>query len=130
MSRLAAFLALLIVIVAAGCRQSAPTSITGDSLQIAVTTEPTPPVTGTAQLVVTIKDANGNPVSDATLSVRGDMTHAGMTPVIRDGVTGQNGVYSVPFEWTMGGDWIIDVTARLKDGTTTTRTFKFSVGAG
>ncbi len=130
MPRLACALALLAVILTSGCRQSQPTSVSGESLQISLTAEPNPPVSGQAQLVVTLKDAGGSPISDATLSVRGDMTHAGMTPVIREGVTGQNGIYSVPFEWTMGGDWIVEVTAKLKDGTTTTRTFKYSVGEG
>ena len=41
---------------------------------------------------------------------------------------GQNGLYSVPFEWTMGGDWVVQVTAKLKDGGTATQQFKFTVG--
>jgi hypothetical protein len=128
MPRLITLLALLTALFAAGCRQSAPTSTTADSLQVAVTAEPNPPVSGKAQLVIIVKDASGSPVSDATVSARGDMTHAGMVPVIRDNVIGTNGIYSVPFEWTMGGDWSVDVTVRLRDGTATTRTFRYSVG--
>jgi hypothetical protein len=130
MIRLAFALAVFALIAAAGCRQNAPVTSAGSSLQIAVTVGPNPPVSGAAQLVVTVKDAGGQPINDATLSVRGDMTHAGMTPVLRDTISGQNGIYTVPFEWTMSGDWIVEVTAKLKDGTTSAQTFRYSVGAG
>jgi hypothetical protein len=35
--------------------------------------------------------------------------------------------YVVPFEWTMAGDWIIEVSAELPDGTTAAQTFDQSV---
>lgn len=78
---------------------------------------------GETMLMVTLTDSEGNPVNDATLEVKGDMSHAGMQPVLAEASSGEAGVYSVPFEWTMGGDWIVTVDATLADGTTVSEQF-------
>jgi hypothetical protein len=61
------------------------------------------------------------------IDVRGDMNHAGMQPVFSGADTAENGVYSVAFNWTMGGDWILDVTVWLADDSTTTQRFEITV---
>ena len=58
---------------------------------------------------------DGTPVDGAIVSVHGDMDHEGMTPIDSESNTSLNGEYQVPFTWTMGGGWIIDVTAQLPD---------------
>ncbi len=58
------------------------------------------------------------------------MSHAGMKPVLANISEGESGVYAVPFEWTMGGDWFVAVTATLPDGRVATKRFDLSVGAG
>ncbi len=80
---------------------------------------------GDATLLVTVTDEDGTPINDATVSVRGDMTHAGMVPVIPDSVTtAEDGVYSIPFEFTMGGDWIITVDVTLANEETASVTYE------
>ncbi len=118
---------VLLVLLAAGCRQSDVTPTA--SLQIELRVEPTPPTVGDAVLVVTLTGADGQPVSDATISARGDMSHAGMAPVLADLDIGDNGVYRLPFRWTMGGDWFVDITATLPDGTTAARRFDLTVAS-
>ena len=81
----------------------------------------------TTTLTVTMHDADGNPINDAYLIIKGDMTHAGMTPIIAAADGGTDGVYTTPFEWTMGGDWVITIIANLGDGTTITREFPFVI---
>ena len=49
---------------------------------------------GETMLMVKLTDTSGSPINDATLNVQGDMTHAGMVPVIRDIEGGEDGVYS------------------------------------
>jgi hypothetical protein len=48
--------------------------------------------------------------------VEGDMTHPGMVPVFGDARETQPGRYEAPLELTMGGDWVLTVTAELAGG--------------
>ena len=121
------FTLLLAMLMITGCRQT-DASQPQANLDIQLDVAPDALQTGEATLQIQVSDADGNPVSDATLDVRGDMTHAGMVPVIRDDIEGNDdGLYTVPFEWTMGGDWLVDVTATLPDGRATTERFEFTV---
>lgn len=127
MRKLTIILLLAVLLVAAGCRQAEPTS--NDDVTIDVSVNPEEPAVGDATLLVTLTDEEGNPITDATVSVRGDMSHAGMVPVIPAEVSGaEDGVYAFEdFEWTMGGDWFVDVTATLANGETATERFEYSV---
>jgi len=35
--------------------------------------------------------------------------------------------YAIPFEWTMGGDWVVTVDVTLADGRTASRQFDLSI---
>jgi len=122
-------LALLLVTVftLAGCRQAEGTSSENVNIEVAVT--PEEPAVGAATLLVTVTDAEGNPINDATVAVRGDMTHAGMVPVIPAEVSdAEDGVYAFEdFEWTMGGEWFVEVTVTLANGETATESFEYTV---
>lgn len=117
---------LLLLLPPAGCvrHSRAPGA---ENVKMALEVEPAPPVRGSATLLITLQDADGNPLEDARLNVKGDMSHAGMESVLAEGEGGPGGVYQVPFEWTMGGDWIVTVEAILGDGTTVSRRFDLSV---
>lgn len=124
------FFALMVVMLMgimllSGCRQSAEGDSSGINIQLAV--DPEPPQTGESTLIVTLTDGQGAPVTNAAVAVRGDMTHAGMEPVTGEASEEGNGVYRVPFEWTMGGDWIVTVTVGLPDGKTTDEAFNFTI---
>lgn len=118
---------LLLTLVACNTEQMAPVI---DNLNIELAVKPDPPTAGDATLIITVKDADGKPINDATVAVHGDMDHEGMIPVDGESVSGQNGMYHVPFEWMMGGGWILDVTVTLPDnaGVATDR-FELNVGA-
>jgi hypothetical protein len=112
----------------AGCgrvQQSAPAA--ADGLTITMTVEPSPPQVGDGTVVLTVKDAAGQPVDGATVEVEGNMSHAGMKPSFGKAARGQGGVYRVPIQWTMGGDWYVDVKLTLPDGKTATRRFPATV---
>lgn len=116
----------LLLLVLTSCRQ-APAAATG-TLQIALTTISSPPV-GESDLTVTVLDAPGRPVQEATVTVHGDMTHAGMMPSDGIGEETAPGVYRVPFDFHMGGDWILDVSVTLPDGASQTATFNLVVSS-
>lgn len=118
---------VLLVFLAAGCRAQNPTPTPETSLQIDMQIDPVPPALGEATLIVTVMDAAGQPVNDATVSARGDMSHAGMAPVLANVDSGANGLYRLPFRWTMGGDWFVEITVTLPDGTTASRRFDLTV---
>ncbi len=110
-------LLLVLLVVLVGCRQTTEPTAENIAVEVALDTET--PAVGDATLLVTINTDDGNAVNDATVNVRGDMTHAGMVPVIPDAVTeAEDGVYSVPFQFTMGGDWIFTVDVTLANGDT------------
>jgi len=99
-------LLVLLTLLAAGCRRSATSNGEG-AVDVTLEVQPRPPVAGQSTLFLTLTDADGNPLEGASLSVKGDMNHASMEPVLREAQSGPVGVAEIPFEWTMGGDWII-----------------------
>lgn len=122
---------LTAMLVLAGCRGNVevePANALGIDMSVSVA--PTPPQTGDATLVVTLREEDGTPIDGASLEIRGDMNHAGMQPVLREVSTSQDGDYRIPFEWTMGGDWFIVVTATLPDGRVVEQQFDYTVEAG
>ena len=94
-----------------------------------VQSDPYPQVTGPAALIVTVTTGGEqtSPVAGLTVSARGSMTHAGMAPVVAEGVEGDPGVYRIPWEWTMAGDWFVDVTLRSPEGAEVTQTVNVQV---
>ncbi len=121
----AVFIGVMVVLLMSSCggRQNQPTNNTG----VAVTAQPAATAVGETELRITLTTADGRPVSDAAVQVRGDMSHAGMVPVLRTALPGDAGVYTAPFEWTMAGDWVLTVEFTLADGRTGTETFNFSI---
>ncbi|MEM9774311.1 MAG: FixH family protein [Chloroflexota bacterium] len=113
---------LFVLLTACGGRNS--NQANNSNLDIAVDVESM--MVGATDLMVTILDENGSPVNDATVSIKGDMSHAGMQPVLGESSSGSAGVYTIPYEWTMAGDWFITVDVSRPDGETASARFDFS----
>ncbi len=80
---------------------------------------------GPAQVDVTVVDAQGQPANSAAVQLRGDMTHAGMQPVITTLQALGNGQYrAADFQFTMAGDWVLTVQAKMPDGASMERMFE------
>ena len=74
------------------------------------------PALGSMPLTVYLLE-DGAGVSGATIEITGDMTHAGMVPVIVEATETETGLYRAEdFEFTMAGDWIITTDVELPDG--------------
>jgi len=121
-----ALLLLILLIPLAACARQSQQPAAGD-VEMTLAVRPDPPAVGDATLEITLTDGEGNPIEDARLNVKGDMSHAGMEPVLAEVEGGAGGVYQVPFRWTMGGDWFVTVDAVLADGTTISRRFDLAV---
>lgn len=111
-----------------GCSRVSQEAQANDSIQVEVVSPIFSPAVGKGNLIFRVTDTeSGEPVSDAYLSVKGDMAHTGMVPVLSSAKTGTDGKYTVPFEWTMGGDWILTVSVLLPDGSLVERNFNLVV---
>lgn len=114
-------LTLIILLMAlAGCGRAGGSD---DIPEIGIDLEisPNPPEVGMATLNLTLTDAKGQPIENATIELEGNMNHAGMTPVFSQATEVEPGHYQAPLEFTMGGDWFIIVKATLPDGRTLER---------
>ena len=117
---------LLSLLVLVGCRpEETPPEEVDVTLDIAL--EPEEPVVGEdATIAVTLMQGD-EAINDATVEVRGDMSHAGMQPVIRTIEEAEDGVYTTDFDWTMAGDWILTVSATLADDTVVSEEFNYTI---
>ena len=85
-------------------------------VEVALQIEPQPPRVGPATVVASLSGSDGQPLSGAQVELEGNMTHAGMVPVLAQATEVAPGRYQAPLEFTMAGDWFILVRATLADG--------------
>lgn len=114
--------ALLLLVAASACRPpvdgdgggAASANAADGAVEVSLLTRPAR--VGPAALEArVVRDGIG--VEGATVGFTGDMTHAGMVPVLADGVELGDGVYrSDGFAFDMAGDWVITVDVRHADG--------------
>ncbi|MCY3831577.1 MAG: copper chaperone PCu(A)C [Chloroflexi bacterium] len=123
-------LLVLILLCLPACRQQ---QIAASDIQLRL--EAGDVQVGETTLLVKVTDKDGNALAQpGKLSVRGDMRHAGMVPVFAEADRATNGVYTLPFEWTMGGAWIVEASLTLASGAVASETFELEIesesGAG
>lgn len=122
-------LAAAVMVSLAGCQRASQQTSADQAPEItaALTFDTEPLTVGPATVTLTLKDANGAPVEGAKVSLKGDMSHAGMQPVLTDATESAGGNYQAPWVWTMSGDWIVTITAALPDGRTLVRRVDLTV---
>ncbi|MCY3797481.1 MAG: copper chaperone PCu(A)C [Chloroflexi bacterium] len=121
--RLLTGLAIVLIVVAA-CRQQQPAAPADIQLELKASDT----LVGETTLMLMVTDADGKPLSNpGTLSVRGDMNHAGMVPVFAEAEGATDGVFSLPFEWTMAGSWLVEASLKLPSGDIASETFTFEI---
>ena len=77
---------------------------------------PEPPTVGPFKLTIRVTDSNHQPISGAHITVEANMSHAGMAPVDAFAGEVERGVYRVPMDLTMSGDWVLLADIILPDG--------------
>ena len=121
-SRLNALVALVLLLTAA-CRQQ---QVSPADLQLRLTASEA--LVGETTLQVKVQDQDGKTIAEpGSLKIRGDMNHAGMVPVFAESDEAVDGVFSLPFQWTMAGSWIVEARLTLPNGDTASQTFEFEI---
>ena len=118
---------VLVLSVLVACAPTTPATSTQNEAtpSIDLILPPTELKVGATNLLVSVVNADGQPIEGASVDVVGNMNHAGMAPVIvEDNTTLTDGNYVIPFEWTMAGDWFVDVAVTLADGQKIEKTFE------
>lgn len=117
MSRAVLLLSLLLLLVACQPPDNAASAVGripagyGGRIEL-----PAAPTIGPAVIIVHLHDETG-PVTGAVVTVTGDMTHAGMVPVISETAERAPGAYETTgFSFNMGGDWFLLAAVELADG--------------
>lgn len=114
---------IILVMFTAACRQQ---TIAPADIQFELTTTNT--LVGETTLLVAVKDQDGKAIADpGALRVRGDMSHPGMVPVFAEADQSTDGVFSLPFNWTMAGGWIVEASLTLPNGELAAETFSFEI---
>lgn len=126
---------LLLALLMAGlllpaCQRASQQEDQAPEIVVNLQVSPQPAVVGPATLLLEVQDQAGQPVQLIDLTVRGDMSHAGMTPIFAEAQQVDLGLYQLPFEWSMAGDWILSINAELADGRLLRRQLKLSVSGG
>ncbi len=103
----------LLIFLLMGCREQSK-DLRDVGVDLALT--PDSPCVGPATAVVTLRDAGGQPIAGAEVKLEGNMSHAGMAPVLAETSETSPGRYEADLAFTMSGDWFILVQAALPDG--------------
>ncbi len=109
---------LAIAVLLSSCRPPDPASgsAAGAADGLTVTLELAAEAVGPAPATVRVREGSQD-VSGATVEVQGDMSHAGMVPVIAEAVESEPGVYRADdFRFTMAGDWFVTATVETPEG--------------
>lgn len=117
---------IVVLVLTTGCARASRQTDTAVA-HIGLTTIPYPPVRGESRLVLHVTNLQDQPINDAQISIKGNMTHAGMVPLFAETAVAENGYYELPIRWTMGGDWIVQVDAQLADGSVAQQQFDLRV---
>ncbi len=111
-----ASLSLILAFLLIACRPP-DVAARGADMDVSVNIDlPDDPVVGPAPLAIHL-ERDGETVRGAQVAVTGDMTHAGMVPVVVQAQERADGSYRADdFVFDMAGDWVVTVEARLEDG--------------
>ena len=119
--RMICMICVVATLVVAACGSGANGGATGGS-NLKITLLPVSGGRAATTLTIQVMDKAGKAVTDAAVSLEGNISHAGMSPAqsdsVRDADDGaSDGQYTVPFAFNMLGDWVITVYVKLPDGT-------------
>ncbi len=101
------------IVYPAGCAKASD-----DSRDISFSCEidPKPPRLGSNTFTITLRDKDGTGLSGARVSLEGDMSHPGMSPVFGEAKEIAAGRYEGTIELNMRGDWTVLLHITLVSG--------------
>lgn len=105
---------LVVAVLASACTPAAvPTPANPGEPEITVSTNPNPPNSLVeTELIIDVKDANGQPLTGATVNILADMVGHSMGLMQGQASEQGNGRYATTVPFMMGGDWKVTVEVR------------------
>ena len=97
-----------------GASQPAATQ-TPAPVQITLSTDPNPPATGPVEIVFTVLDAQGQPVSSADVDVIASHKEMGGMTMHGKATDQGNGKYAITANYSMSGEWLVTVQVKKED---------------
>lgn len=73
---------------------------------------------GLVTLDLKLSGQDAQPVTGAQITLEGDMSHPGMSPVFSEGTEIGAGLYQGRLDFNMAGDWIVLAHIKLANGQT------------
>jgi hypothetical protein len=122
-----AIIVLSFLLLLAACRpQNASTTKLPDGVQVQIEVGDAPKTGNLPVSVYILKDNQA--ISGATVQITGNMTHAGMEPVIAQAIESEAGLYLADtFVIEMSGDTVVTADITLSDGSKFTANKAFTV---
>ncbi len=94
---------------------------------ISLSTDPNPLRPGRATFMIDVKDKNGKPVDNATVSFDLNMTTMNMGTQRGDATSQGNGRYAAVGSMSMRGPWRVRTSVKMPDGSTENKDFTVDV---
>lgn len=110
---------LCVALVACGGSSSESSRVRSGGGEVAVSLEPSAPRVGANRLLIELRDAAGAPVEGAAVEAKVHMHAMGAMPAMGGPLPVRElggGRYRADFDLAMGGNWLVDVTARPAEG--------------
>lgn len=95
-----------------GCRHESASTL---NLSISYEVSPLPARVGDVTITIKMKDGSQQPVAGARIKLEGNMSHAGMAPVLAEAKEIGPGQYRANMNLPMAGDWQVLVHLTLPD---------------
>ena len=103
---------LLVLLAACGSSGEPADTAPAKPVNIKVETSPAPAMMGDMEVILSITDANGNPIEGAQVDVTAD--HVDMTGMTMGGTAPEQGGgrYAINANFSMSGNWVLTITVR------------------
>ena len=112
---LALGLSSALVLVACGGSDGPKSSAATEGLLVTLQTNPVQPRLGQTELIVDVKDANGQAVDGANVTLKADMIGHSMGDLSGQATGQTNGRYATRANLSMAGEWQVDVQVKTAD---------------
>lgn len=105
------------LLISACAPAATPTPASPGQPQISLSTNPSPPTSnGQTEVIIDVRDAAGQPLTGATVTILADMTGHSMGVMQGEAVEQGEGRYATFAPFSMGGEWKVTVEVRNEDG--------------
>lgn len=120
-------LAFAAIVAGTACTRRSAAPDEAPDVLVSATFSPSPPVAGAGWLTLSFENRSGVPTQVSSLEVKADMTHPGMRPWLAEVDSIEDSQVTLAVEWSMAGDWLLQIEAELEDGRRLRRTLPAAV---